>query len=111
MGQGLAGVTARQEARPPNFFTPSLPWRGQITNASAYSIVTMFFLPKPMTFTPNNEPPHTAKMIKSITEGSHNFKEGIGVAFAQLQGMPPENREELFRESFAPGSYWGEILA
>src|SRR5437867_44131 len=28
MGQGLARATARQEARPPNFFTPSLQWRG-----------------------------------------------------------------------------------
>jgi hypothetical protein len=30
MGQGVAGAVARQEARPPNFFTPSLPWRGII---------------------------------------------------------------------------------
>ena len=26
MGQGLAGAVARREARPPNFFTPSLAW-------------------------------------------------------------------------------------
>ena len=30
MGQGLAGAMARQEARPPDFFTASLPWRGII---------------------------------------------------------------------------------
>ena len=38
MGQGLAGVTARQEARPPHFFTPFLAKGGLVGLAFRISL-------------------------------------------------------------------------